>query len=86
MAKYKVHSYFKKYEVGELVVDDSTMCMCADLDVAKRVFLGKLNNLTERMCAALNYTCLMCGAYVEDEDYTKPLSFYIDMDDEDGQA
>ena len=86
MAKYKVHSYFKMYEEGEIVVDDSTMSTCADLDAAKRVFLGKVDQLAERTCAAYTYTCLMCGAYVEDEDETRPLTFYIDMDGEDEQA
>lgn len=80
MSNYKVHSYYKKWEKDVLVVDDSTMCTCADLDAAKRVFLGKVSQLTERMCAALNYTALLCGAYVEGENGNQPLSFYIDMD------
>ena len=86
MSKYKVHSYFKKYEEGELVVNDSTMCTCADLDAAKRVFLSMVDRLTERTCAACNYTDLMCGACVEAEDGRNPLTIYIDINGEDEQV
>jgi len=83
MAKYKVYSCYRKREGEETVVDDSTMCTCADLDAAKRVFLGKVSQLTERACAAFNYTTLFCDAHVEDEDGHRPFLFLIDMECED---
>lgn len=83
MGNLQVHSYYKKWEGDVLVVDDSTMCTCADLDAAKRVFLAKISKLSDRVCAALNYTALMCGAYVEAEDESRSLQFYIDMGCED---
>lgn len=86
MAKYKVRAYYRKWEREELVVDDSTMCTCADLDAAKRVFLSKYSQITERVCAALNYTTLMCGVYVESEDgNSRPLSCCVDLSCEDDE-